>query len=39
MSDISQIKNQKPKNYNNTMLLKRVNVTKKDNNNPFFVPD
>ena len=39
MSDISQIKNPKPKNYNNTMLLKRVNLNKKDNNNPFFVPD
>ena len=42
MSDLnpkSKNNNNAYNNYNNTMLLKRVNMNKKENNNPFFVPD
>ena len=40
MSDLNpKINNNNNNAYNNTMLLKRVNANKKDNNNPFFVPD
>ena len=38
-SDISLRKKQKSKKYNNAMLINRVNMKKKDINNPFFKPE
>ena len=35
-SDISQRRKQKSKNYNNVNLINRINMNKKDMNNPFF---
>ena len=39
MSDLNPKTKNNNNAYNNTMLLKRVNMNKKDNNNPFLVSD
>ena len=39
MSDLNPKTKNNTNAYNNTMLLKRVNMNKKDNNNPFLVSD